>query len=152
MTIGGLRRFHRTQFWDRDLEVREDFRADKPRRLRPRRSSFVDQEHRRAPATSGLEPPANSGRLDQIAVGENVGGYLVAVVARRRLPPSRMAIICAGAVPLIDGGGDVEGPRSIAVGSACAPAPPTNTLAISVLPTPASPSRKQRPGPMRSDR
>ena len=44
-------------------------------------------------------------------------------------------------VPLIDGGRKYRAPRSIAGGSAGGRAPGCSTLAISVLPTPASPSR-----------
>ena len=98
MTIGGA------EFGDRDLEVAEDFQEIRLERL-VGAVEFVDQEHRRT-AHVGLQR-LQQRALDQISLGKDVAGELVAVgIAGGFREANRDHL--RRAVPLVDRRGDVE--------------------------------------------
>jgi hypothetical protein len=103
MTIGGMLGLAPCRFGDRDLEIGQDFEQERLERLVVRSSSSISSTG--GPAVSGSSA-FSSGRLTRSARRRR------RFPAARDPPPSasasRIAIICAGIVPLIDRRGDVE--------------------------------------------
>ena len=133
-----LRGLDRAELRDGDLEIRQHLEQERLERL-VAAVEFVDQQHRRA---GGVRLQRLQQRpLDQEALGEHVvlDPLAVALAARLRRRGSRSSARRSSTrTPPTRR----RAPRSIAAGSAAARASLDSTLAISVLPTPASPSRK----------
>ncbi len=127
---------YRADLRDRDLEIGQHFQQEGLERL-VGTVELVDQQDRRTGDVrlEGLQ----QGTLDQEALGKDVVPSAI-TIASPMASASRIAIICRRVVPFIDRCGDVE-----AFVALQADQPPSEgadrTLAISVLPTPASPSR-----------
>ena len=131
-----MRGLHGAELRHGDLEIGQHFQQERLEGL-VGAVDLVDQQHRR-PVRVGLQR-LQQRPLDQEALGEHVvlDALAVALAFRFRQPNGDHL---RAVIPLIDGGRKCRAPRSIAGGSAGAPASLASTLAISVLPTPASPS------------
>ena len=99
-----VRRLHGAELRDGDLEVREDFQQVRLERF-VGAVELVDQQHRRS-ADIRLQR-LQQRPLDQIAVGENVRGQLLAIGIAGGFRQANGDHL-RRAVPLVDGGGDIE--------------------------------------------
>ncbi len=134
--LGGL---DRRKLRDRHLEIREHFQQEGFEGL-VGAVELVDQEDRRT------DLPADRKRLqhraaDQVALGKDIrldaGAILVNPEASGKPDLQHLRRI----IPLVDGGGDIEAFVALQPDQRPVRAPSASALAISVFPTPASPSR-----------
>ena len=137
ITIGVSRRLDRAELGDRHLEVGQHFEQVGLERL-VGAVELVDQQDRRA---LGMRLQRLEQRTaDQEPLVEDVGRELAAVVHALRLGQADLDHL-AGVVPLVDRRGDVEALVALQADQRPLRASAASTLAISVLPTPASPSQ-----------